>query len=276
MADAKVRAIPWMQKIESYNGHHNGDFLGWHNGQTLLYNSSEKKNFGSTSSGHKLENIEWWADDTSLAGNWTTSNLFGSNGVASELRNGKKHNTCFFIGTQTTTSSFYNNIYTYPMSSKSSMVRNAIGFSCQNTCRGSYSDGGGNAQAWLEKVGLFYAHPDTGKRHIYMANNKVSGNHNLNLKYPNNNDYYYCYRLSSSNITTVKDQKLVLMGMGFQFVHDYKSAPHTSMCSLKNLRIIAGDGTGLVSTANRLLICGSNLTTFQEFKDNSPRAIAYT
>ena len=84
MADAKVRAIPWMQKIESYNGHHNGDFLGWHNGQTLLYNSSEKKNFGSTSSGHKLENIEWWADDTSLAGNWTTSNLFGSSGVRSE------------------------------------------------------------------------------------------------------------------------------------------------------------------------------------------------
>ena len=182
---------------------------------------------------------------------------------------------CFFVGDRTNATSFYASSYTYPMSSVSSMVRNAIGFSCQHTCSGSFSDSGGNAQAYLQKVGLIYAHPTTFKRHVYVADNKVGGSMNMNSKYSNNSNYWYCYRLSSSDITTVKDQQLVLMGMAFQFKHGSKPANHTSMCTLKNMRIIVGDGTGLVTTPNRLLMVQLATTNLYAVKNGDPMSISF-
>ena len=270
---ANVRAIPWMQKIVSYDGHTNGDFVGWHNGQLVIYNVTNGRSF--TGNSITMDGINWWADTISAGPAWTVPNLFDHNAVRSEMVNGNRHNTCFFIGDRTNATSFYASSYTYPMSSVSSMVRNAIGFSCLNNCKGSYSNGGGGAQAYLEKVGMFYADPNTGKRYTYIANQKVSGSHNLNQLYPNDGNYYYCYRLSDGNINSVNNNKLVLMGMGFQFVHSVKTAKHTSMCNLKHMRIIVGDSGGLVTIPNRLLICDVNERTLQEHKDGHALSITY-
>ena len=269
---ANVRAIPWMQKITSYDGHTNGDYRGWHNGQAILRNLAQEKNFGGS---FTMDGINWWSDTVSSAAAWSAVALFGDTGVTTSMVNGNRHNTCFFVGDRTNAGSFYAASYTYPMSSVSSMVRNAIGFSCQNNCQGSFSDGGGGAQAYLEKVGMFFADPNTGKRYTYIANQKVSGSHNLNQLYPNDGNYYYCYRLSDGNINSVHNNKLVLMGMAFQFVHSVKTAKHTSICNLKNMRIIVGEGTGLVTTPGTLLICDINSRTLQEYKDGHDISISY-
>ena len=147
MAD-KVRAIGWMQKITSYNGHTNGDFYGWHNGQVVLLNHYKNQGSSKTISG-----VTFSADAGSSAGTWTDTKLFGS-GVATSMVNAKDHTTSHYFGHRVKEDDFYNNDYTYVGGSQSSMIRNAIGFSCQHTCSGSYSNSGGNAQAWLQKVGL--------------------------------------------------------------------------------------------------------------------------
>ena len=270
MAD-KVRAIGWMQKITSYDGLTNGDFYGWHNGQTVLLNHHECKSSSKTISG-----VTFSADASGGAGGvWTDYNLFNSGGVVTQMVNAADHTTSHYFGHRVKESDFYNNDYTYVGGSQSSMVRNAIGFSCQNTCNGSFSDGGGNAQAYLQKVGLIYAHPQTFKRHVYVAGDKVGGSMNINSKYSNNNNYWYCYRLSSSDITTVKDQQLVLMGMAFQFKHGSKPTNHTSSCTLRNLRIIVGDGTGLVTTPNRLLMVQHALTNLYSVKNGDDMSISF-
>lgn len=270
MAD-KVRAIGWMQKITSYDGHTNGDFYGWHNGQTVLLNHHECKSSSKTISG-----VTFSADASGGAGGvWTDYNLFNSGGVVTQMVNAADHTTSHYFGHRVKESDFYNNDYTYVGGSQSSMVRNAIGFSCQNTCNGSFSDGGGNAQAYLQKVGLIYAHPQTFKRHVYVAGDKVGGSMNINSKYSNNNNYWYCYRLSSSDISTVNSEKLVLMGMAFQFKHGSKPTNHTSSCTLRNLRIIVGDGTGLVTTPNRLLMVQHALTNLYSIKNGDDMSISF-
>ena len=139
----------------------------------------------------------------------------------------------------------------------------------------SFSDGGGNAQAYLQKVGLIYAHPQTFKRHVYVADNKVGGDMNMNAKYSNKNNYWYCYRLSTDNIYTVNNEQLVLMGMAFQFKHGSKPANHTSMCTLKNMRIITGDGTGLVTNPSRLLMVQHVTTNLNSVKSGGDMSISF-
>ena len=81
--------------------------------------------------------------------------------------------------------------------------------------------------------------------------------------------------LSSTDITTVKDQQLVLMGMAFQFYHGSRPANHTSMCTLMNMRIIVGDGTGLVTTPNRLLMVQHVLTNLNDVKNGNPMSLSF-
>ena len=46
------------------------------------------------------------------------------------------------------------------------------------------------------------------------------------------------------------------MGMALQYVHSARTATHTSQCNIKNMRWIAGDGSGLVQPhqINRILM----------------------
>ena len=275
MSEKKVRGIPWMTKISSWYQFSDGLYPGWHPGQRVL--NTESRNTWNSSGYVTIEGTKWWGDRDSNMGKWNVENLFNTTGVSTRLNNGTRHNTLHFVGGFTENTSWLNDSAYYFTSSESSMVRNAIGFSVQSNCAGSHSDGGGSSQAFLEKVGLFYAHPETRKRYGFVADQKVSGDHSLNQSYPDHSDKYYTYRISSSDINFVHDNKLVLMSMGFQFVHTAKSMARDSKCNLFNLRIMVGDGTGLVDNnyTSRILIVDRPERTLNELYNGANTDIGY-
>lgn len=272
MADKKIRGIPWMTKIDSWYQYSDGLYPGWHPGQSVIHNTS--KNWQDSSGYITIEGEKWWGDAYSTTGAWNVENLFGSTGVSTAMVNGTRHNTLYFIGANTDSSNWTTNSNYYFGTHQSSCVRNAIGFSVMNNCSGSHSDNGGSSQAFLEKVGLFYAAPNR-KRYGFIANQKVAGDHNLNSSYPNHSDKWYTYRLDLADINYVNDNQLMLMGMGFQFVHTAKTMGRDSQCNLSNLRILVGDGTGLVNNqaTNRILVADSPDTLLQDHIANEPMNI---
>lgn len=272
MATKKIRGVPWMTKIDSDYQFSDGLYPGWHPGQAVFTETWQRAPW-SNDSGQKIENETWWQNTKAGTVNFTPSKLFGTTlphqgGAYSAMNNKLRYNTSVFIGAYTNNDNFYNNTFTYPSDSRSSMIRNAIGFSCQSNIAGSHSDNGGDAQAWIEKVGLFYAHPLTFKRYMFIADEKVAGSQNLNSKYGNLSLKYYTYRISSSGITYVRDERLVLMGMGFQTVHTGKSMSRDSRINVSNMRIIVGDGTGLVNKqyTNRIMMLKDPTTTISDHK----------
>ncbi len=273
MSDRKVRGIPWMTKIDSWYQFSDGLYPGWSPGQSVIHNTA--KGYSDGNGYVTIEGVKWWGDRLSTAPDWNVNHLFGTTGVSVKLYNGTRHNTLVFIGANTDSASWLTNSNYYFGTHQSSMIRDAIGFSVQSNCKGSHSTDGGSSQAYLEKVGMFYAAPNR-KRYGFIANQKVAGDFNLNSKYPDNrNDKFYTYRISSSDINYVNDNKLILMGMGFQFVHEAKTMTRDSQCNLFNLRILVGDGTGLVNnqSTNRILIASNPNTLLQDHLAGEPRDI---
>ena len=281
MTSKKIRGVPWMTKIDSDNQFSDGGFPGWHPGQAV-FTETWKRAPWANDGGRVLEGETWWQNTSAAGLDFTPSKLFStgapnSTGAFSSMNNKLRYNTCAFIGAYTNNDNFYQNTYTYPSDARSSMVRNAIGFACKSNIVGSHSTDNGSAQAVIEKVGLVYAHPMTFKRYIFIAKDKVAGSHNLNQLYPNHSTKYYTYRISSSNITFVKDQKLVLMGMGFQTVHSGKSMSRDSRINVSNMRIIVGDGTGLVNNqyTNRIMMLKDPTTTIDDEKYSRNASYSY-
>ena len=167
---AKIRGVPWMTKIDSNYQFSDGLYPGWHPGQSI-FTETWKRAPWSNDTGRKLEGETWWQNTTAGTVDFAPSKLFSTgtpqNGAKSSMNNKLRYNTCAFIGAYTNNDNFYQDTYTYPSDARSSMVRNAIGFSCQSNIVGSHSTDGGSAQAVIEKVGLVYAHPMTFKRYIF-------------------------------------------------------------------------------------------------------------
>lgn len=262
MSHLKVRGVPWMTYPASNLDYQtDGAFPGWFAGQEVLLNKSYTSKNNPT-----MDGIKWWGTVDSNAGDMKPRDVFGTAGSTTGLQNGKRYNTCFFLGSYVDNSSFQNNEYTYPTAATGSMMRNVIGFGCQTDCKGSHSDKGGDAQAYLEKVGLFYAHPTTRKRYTFLASYKLAGNLSLNQHHPDLGQYHYAYRIPGDKLPLVNSNKLIFMGMALQFVHDYKAAAHTSRCTIKNMRILVGDGTGLVqpNNTNRIMLIDANRRQLHE------------
>lgn len=263
MSIQSVRACPWMTYPNSSSAFTGGGYPGWHPGQNPLNNKSYAHTFTNKIT---LDGVDWWggASPTRLD---KPENFFRTDkSFQSSIQNNSRQNVLILVGSSVDLTSFTNPSFTYSDTAAGSRARNIIGFGCQNSCGGSYSDKGGNSQAYLEKVGFFYADPVTYRRSNYVASVKVSGNHNINQLYPDQSYYYYSYRLSDSDIAKVKDQKLLCMGMALQYVHDARTSTHTSACLIKNMRWIAGDGSGLVqpSQINRIMILAAATTTLKD------------
>lgn len=272
MAHLKIRGVPWSIYPSSDSSYDAGGYIGWHQGQQVM---SDRATY--LSEAKTMDGITWWGDEPSSEGDMLPSKIFGTGGATSAMINGKRHNVVYLLGTYTNHSSFTNSSFTYPSDARSSMMRNVIGFGCRNTCAGSHSDEGGNAQAWVEKVGLFYAHPDTGKRSTFLATEKLSGSHNINTKYPNSNQYHYAYRIKSGNIKTVHDDELVFMGMAIQFIHDTKASKHTSRCTLKDMRIICGENENKLfwQTTTSIMLIDDKTRTLAEHANGHALEVAY-
>tara|TARA_Y100000768_G_scaffold32973_1_gene21636 strand:+ start:3159 stop:3980 length:822 start_codon:yes stop_codon:yes gene_type:complete len=271
-----LHPIPWMTKINSVDHFRNG-WGPWAPGTQLISNEGINVSFSGGS--HVIEDETWWSYELSDENNFDAENLFGSVGCTTGMVNKKRTNTTHFTGTFCNNTSFLNNHFTYPDYATSSCMRDAIGFGLITDCAGSYSNSGGGAQAYLEKCGFFYADPTTRKRVLLMPNVKVTGNINLNQRHPDDTQhkYFYSYRLSDSDVQRVKDEKLLLMSLGFQFVHDYKSARHTSRCNLSYFRVMCGNGTGLVDPyqTNRYIMAPWYMTQLKHIQNNEPVAYGY-
>ncbi len=264
-----------MARIDNPSQYSDGSFTGWHPGQYPVTNKFKWYNFGGSKT---FNGVTWWANILpNVDDEFAPADLFSGTGGLTQLNNAKRYNTCAFIGADVNNSDFTTDGFKYGENSATSGVRDVIGFSCQNTCSGSHSDKGGDAQAFLEKVGLFYADINTGNRYTFTATEKVAGSWNLNNKYADQNLEYYTYRLKPSNIEAVNKNNYVLMGMAFQFVHTGKTASHTSRCTLKNMRILCGDGTGLVapSVVNRIMLVGRETHTLGDFKYDRPISYSF-
>ncbi len=263
-----------MGRIDNQAQYLGGSFPGWHPGQYPFENVYKWYNFGGSKT---FNGVTWWGNILpNNQDNFKVQDLFGSTGGFTVLNNSKRYNTCAFIGADVRYTDFTENSFKYKESSRTSGVRNVMGFSCQNTCAGSFSDKGGDAQAFLEKVGLFYADRMSGNRYTYIADQKVAGSHSLNSSYSDQGTKWYTYRLSDADVEKVHTNKYLLMGMGFQFVHTGKAASHTSTCKLTDMRIIVGDGPGMVgpSVSSRIMLIADPDSNLGDFKYNRP--VSYT
>ena len=265
MADWGITGIPWMQKITEARLTTPGEYFGWHDNQ----NMHQRSIMGRISSDKTLSGEKFYSQQSGSGSNGSDSNnLWNGTGCNTTLQNGRNYNTCMFFGAGTDTSAFFdNNDYNYSANAVCSRALSVIGFGARWTCSGSFSDAGGDAQAYPEKVCLFYADPNnTFKRVVINANQKKSGNYTLGNKFSNNNTYYNSYLIPTDKINTVNTGNYIYMGMGIQFFHGSKASSHTSNCRMKNVRLICGDGTGLVDTPSRILICSYPSTELKNWQ----------
>ena len=252
----KVRTIPWMTKYTHIDQFTANNKMAAHPGHNFIF---PKYHVMYNSGGSFDTNgVTWWTPGSNAAPSISNgTNFWGSTKFQCSMVNGKNYDQCIFHGSSVDDTAFKNSSFTYRDNAAHCNVRNAIGFACKNSIKGSYSDSGGDAQAYMQWLGLFYMNPTTRARVVYKADVKVAGSINMGSKYSNTNDYYYCYRISDARINDVRDKKLLLMGFGLQIYHSSRPAAHTSTFNLSQMRIIVGDGNGLVtySNTNRLMIC---------------------
>ena len=265
-SDWGVTGIPWMQKIDSESIlTTDGSYYGWHANQ----NMHQRSIMGRISSDKTLSGEKFYAQLSGSGSSGASSNnLWNSTGCITTLQNGRNYNTCMFFGAATDTDAFFdNNEFYYSANNVCSRALSVIGWGARWTCSGSFSDSGGDAQAYPEKVCLFYADPnDRFKRVVINANQKKAGNYTLGNKFSNKSNYYNSYLIPTDKIGTVNTGNYIYMGMGIQFFHGHKAQSHTSSCTMKNVRLICGDGTGLVSTPSRILVCSYPSTQLKDWK----------
>ena len=147
-----VRGCPWMTYPNSNNSFKDGGYPGWHPGQNPLSNKSYAHTFTNKLT---LDGVDWWGGTAPVTLQKPENFFRTDKSFQSSIQNSSKKNVLIFVGTSVDTTDFTQSSYFYGPSAQSSQARNIIGFGCQNNCIGSYSDSGGNAQAYLEKVGFF-------------------------------------------------------------------------------------------------------------------------
>ena len=262
-----IAGIPWMQKIDTENillG--TAEYRGWHQTQ----NMHQRSIMGRISSSKTLSGITFYSQHAGDGSTKEDSNkLWTDDGCYTKLNNGKNYNTCMFFGAQTDTDGFFNvDSYYYPSNSITSRALSVIGWGARWDCKGSHSNSGGDSQAYPEKVVLFYADPnDNYKRVAINANEKVAGNYTLGNKFSNDSTKWNSYRVSSANISTIHSKHYIYTGMGIQFFHGHKSMSRDSVCHMRNVKLMCGDGTGLVTagSVNRILICSYPTTPLSDW-----------
>ena len=256
MTDKIVRTIPWSTKIESHSDFTDNGW-GWTVGTNVILDRHE--DIGAQSSSDFTTNgITWYRQGVGQSSG-SCQSMFESGGFESYLDNGKDYNAVHFFGTYVSTDNFRNDTFTYPTDASSAFVKNAIGFGCITDIGRSFSDSGGGAQAKLQKVCFFYMHPTSRVRHTYQLDQKIGGNTSLGSDFSNSNQYWFSYRLSDTNISTVRTQGLQLMGMGLQFFHGHKSVAgsRVSANKIRQMRVLVAEYSSYLRTAktHQLLYC---------------------
>ena len=239
MADLKIQHNPWSTQITHPDQFTASDQWQWHQGTEVLFN--KKKNWSGASSNNFTTNgITWYRQGAAGNPRGSQKTLWTSTGFTSSMYNAKNYNQVFFFGSSVDDAFFTDDKYTYKESSKSSFVRNVIGFASKTDIGGSFSDAFGSAQARLEKIAFFYMHPTTRVRSSYQLKDKLGGSVNLNASLGTRNKEWFTYRVDTSAVTSITDNKLLFMGIGMQFYHGSKPTTHTTENCISQFRIITG------------------------------------
>lgn len=265
MTDLAIRTVPWSTKITSKSNFTDTNW-GWHIGTNII--RDKHTNIGSASSTNFSTNGITWHRQSVGEAYGSCQGMFTDDGFTSHILNAKNYNSVHFFGTYTNSDSFRNDTFTYPTDSNSCFVRNVIGFAVITELAGSFSDGGGDAQGYLEKLCFFYMHPDTRVRHTYQCKEKIAGDVNMNSKLSNKDEHWFSYRLNDSDMAQVTDNKLLLMGIGLQFFHGSKTKTHTSENKLKQFRPLVSTTGGWNNPGNHsILYCLPNVHKYSERND---------
>ena len=239
MTDLKIQHNPWSTKITHPDQFTASDQWQWHEGTEVLFN--KKKNWSGASSNNFTTNgITWYRQGAAGSDRGSQRDLWTSTGFTSSMLNAKNYNQVHFFGSSVDDDDFTNDTYTYKETSQSSFVRNVIGFASKTDIAGSFSDGGGSAQARLEKIVFFYMHPTTRVRSSYQLKDKVGGSKNLDSSFGNKNVEWFSYRVDTNAVSTINNDKLRFMGIGMQFYHGSKTQAHTTENRISQFRIITG------------------------------------
>lgn len=241
MAYFVCTGIPWMQKVDRKEVFTTGNgFPGWKTDQVASHNKCKRWGVNKT-----VDGITFSASTTAHGSSDDTTghDIYKYAGLKQQIYNGKVHTTNAFIGSYVDDDAFYSDNYTYPSNASTYRALNVMGFGCYYSCKGSYSNKGGQHQAYMNKLALFYAAPNEGfKRKTCIANIKVAGDHALDKWFPNNStNYWISYRVSDSDIQEIKDGNYLFMGMGMQFTHGQKVGTHDAVCNLSNMVLMCGD-----------------------------------
>ena len=239
MTDLKIQHNPWSTGITHPDQFTSSTQWQWHEGTEVIYN--KVKNWSSASSSSFSTNgITWYRQGAGGSPRGSQKDLWKSTGFTSSMLNAKNYNQVIFFGSQVDDSNFTKDSFTYSETSQSSFVHNVIGFASKTDIAGSFSNGGGSAQARLEKIAFFYMHPTTRVRSSYLLDYKLGGSKNLNSSFSNTNSEWFSYRVDSNKVTTINNSGLLFMGIGMQFYHGSKTNTHTSENRISQFRIITG------------------------------------
>ena len=265
MASKKVSACPWSTAYPDHASYTNPQY-GWHIGQRLFAPYVNRRNSDTVLDGHTFHSgVGTQGTDESKA-----HEIWSNGGFTTKLNNGKNYSTTVLLGTKVNASGFADSLsgYKYPDDSISSFLPNVIGFGFMSSAEGSYSDSGGDAQAYVVKVGLMYVKPSNGWRFTAIADRVSYKSFPMGTKYVDNSTYeHYSYLLSNTDIETVKNGDYRLTGMAIEYFHGHKGMSRDSACKIKHLRMIVGNSSTLITgKPNRLLVANDYATTFAQLK----------
>ena len=265
MTSKKVSACPWSAAYPDHASYTNPQY-GWHVGQQLFAPYINRRTSDTV-----LDGTTFHAGvGTQGTSEGDSYKIWNDDGFQTKLNNGKNYSTTVLFGTKVNASGFADSLsgYKYPDDSISSFLPHVIGFGFMSSAKGSYSDSGGDAQAYVVKVGLIYVNPTNGWRETLIPDQVSYKTFPINTKYVDNSTYeHYSYLLKSSDIDNVKNKDLRLTGMAVEYFHGHKGVSRDSSCYIKQLRMIVGNSSSLITgKPNRLLVANDYATTFGNFK----------
>ena len=243
MADLKIQTTPWATAISHKDQFTASNQFQWHEGTQVIFNKSYNvsKDVNGT---FKTNGISWYNQGVGNDHDGTCKTLFEATGYTSKMDNGRNYDQNVFFGSFVDQKDFKNDSYTYPSNVSSSFLRNVVGFAALTDIANSFSDGGAGAQAWVRKICFFYMNTYR-TRKTFELKEKLYGDKNLNQQFTSSdgrNKKWFCYRLSSTDITTVTNEKLMLTGIGVHFFHSYKTVSHRSQQRLSQFRVLTASG----------------------------------
>ena len=269
MADLKIQTTPWATAVTHKDQFTANNQFQWHEGTEVIFDKSHNWS-AAASTTFTTNGVSWYRQGVGNSHDGSCQGMFEAGGYTSKMDNGRNYDQVVFFGSRVDSASFTNDTFTYPSDVNGSFLRNVSGFAALTDIADSYSDGGGGAQAYVKKVAFFYMNQNR-TRKTFELTEKMYGDKNIGqafTKEDGRNKKWFCYRLSSADITTVANEKLMFTGIGISFFHSYKTVSHRSQNRVSQMRILTSTSPNFGNyTTTSVLQCIPQVHTFAYHDD---------